>query len=406
MRYGLIGKTLSHSYSKVIHGFLGNGEYELIELRPDEVADFLRGTAFRGINVTIPYKETVMPYCELDDAARKIGSVNTIVNEGGTLRGYNTDYFGFSYMAKSAGIAFEGKKVLILGSGGTSKTAACVARDCGAREVVVVSRGGEDNYGNIGRHADSDVLVNTTPVGMYPNGGQSPVSLNAFANLSAAIDVVYNPLRTRLMLDARELGIATANGLAMLVAQALRAHCLFFGIEPDEAADDEKIRKVLSKTEKLFSNIVLIGMPGCGKTSVGKKLAKLLDMDFADTDSIVEDASGRKIPDIIRNDGEPRFRELECAAVAQVAARARQVIATGGGSVLAKENRDALSQNGTIVFLERDLGSLATEGRPLSADLQAMYQQRQPVYEALCHHKIRNDGGLQETARKLALLLG
>jgi len=405
MKYGLIGKTLSHSYSKGIHGFLGNREYELKEISPDAVEGFMRKADFQGINVTIPYKETVMPYCVLDDAAKKIGCVNTVVNKDGRLYGYNTDYFGFSYMAKSANITFGGKKVLILGSGGTSKTAACVAYDNNAREVVIVSRNGENNYGNLDRHADSDVLVNTTPVGMFPNNGKSPVSLNCFTNLSAVIDVVYNPLRTRLMLDARELGINTANGLAMLVAQALSAHNLFFGIEPNEQADNMRISEVLTKTEKLFLNIVLIGMPGCGKTTTGKKLAKLLDMDFVDTDLIIEANTGRKTKDIIREDGEPFFRVLERYVITQVAAKTHQVIATGGGSVLAKKNRDALLQNGIIVFLERELNSLATAGRPLSVDLQAMYRQRQPIYESLCHYKVKIGNDVQDTLHDICQVL-
>jgi len=405
MRYGLIGKSLSHSYSKAIHGFLGNREYELTELPPDAVEGFLRKAEFKGINVTIPYKETVMPHCVPDDAARKIGCVNTIVNKDGKLYGYNTDYFGFSYMAKSAGIDFAGKKVVILGSGGTSKTAVCVTHDHGAREVVVVSRNGKDNYENIGRHADSDVLVNTTPVGMFPDNGRFPVSLDCFTNLSAVIDVIYNPLRTRLMLDARERGINTANGLAMLTAQALYAHNLFFGIEGDGHSDAVKINETLSKTEKLFLNIVLVGMPGCGKTSVGKKLAELFEMDFVDTDLAIEASTGRQVPDIIREDGEPFFRELERKVVSQVAAGTHQVIATGGGSVLAKENRDALLQNGKIVFLERKLEDLPTKGRPLSVDLQAMYRQRLPIYESLCHYKVGVEGDLQDTFRKVAELL-
>ncbi|MCL2192618.1 MAG: hypothetical protein FWB78_04385 [Treponema sp.] len=405
MRYGLIGKSLSHSYSKAIHGFLGNGDYELMELPPDAVEGFLRKAEFRGINVTIPYKETVMPHCMVDDAAKEISCVNTIVNRDGKLYGYNTDYFGFSYMAKSAGIDFAGKKVVILGSGGTSKTAACVTRDHGAREIVVVSRNGENNYENIGRHADSDVLVNTTPVGMFPNNGQTPISLDCFANLSAVIDVVYNPLRTRLMLDARERGINAANGLAMLVAQALRAHNLFFDIDSDEYTTEEQIADVLSKTEKLFLNIVLIGMPGCGKTSAGRKLAELFAMDFVDTDLMIEANTDRRVPDIIREDGEPFFRELERGVVLQMAAKTRQVIATGGGSVLAKENRDALLQNGKIVFLERELESLDTKGRPLSVDLQAMYRQRLPIYESLCHHRVRAEDNLHGTFEKVAALL-
>jgi len=405
MKYGLIGKTLSHSYSKAIHGFLGNGDYELLELEPEAVEGFLQSADFRGINVTIPYKETVMPYCTPDAAAEQIGSVNTVVNKNGKLHGYNTDYFGFSYMAKSAGLSFAGKKVVILGSGGTSKTAACVARDQNAGEIVVVSRNGENNYDNLCRHSDADVLINTTPVGMYPDNLRSPVSLSLFANLSAVIDVVYNPLRTKLVLEARGLGINTANGLAMLAAQALCAHNLFFGIELDENACDSRAAKVLSQTEKLFLNIVLIGMPGCGKTSLGRKLAGLFEMDFVDTDHMIEAETGRKPSDIIRENGEAFFRELERKAVSLAAAKTRRVIATGGGSVLARENRDALLQNGTILFLDMELKSLATADRPLSVDLEAMYRQRLPIYESLCHHKITPGKNLQETLDRVLKIL-
>ena len=401
MKYGLIGKTLSHSYSKIIHGFFGNREYELLEITPNGVEEFLRNADFCGINVTIPYKETVMPFCVLDEHAKKIGSVNTIVNKNGTLYGYNTDYFGFSYMALLAGIAFNGKKVVILGSGGTSKTALSVTRDGGAKEVVVVSRDGENNYSNIDKHADCDVLVNTTPVGMYPNNGRSPLSLENFAKLSAVIDVIYNPMRTKLLLEAKKAGVRTANGLSMLVAQALRAHNLFFGIATDERQDLKSVEAALAKTEKLYSNIVLVGMPGCGKTTMGRELAKVYGKDFVDSDLMIEAQTGRKIPDIIREDGEPRFRELESAVIAEAAAKTNQVIATGGGSVLAEANRDALAQNGIVVFLDRPLDRLATNGRPLSVNLEALYRRRLPIYESFCQHKIALDDDFSVNIRRI-----
>jgi len=405
MKYGLIGKTLSHSYSKLIHGFFGNHEYELLELPPDSVGDFLAAADFLGINITIPYKETVMPYCVPDKYARKIGSVNTIVNKNGTLYGHNTDYFGFSYMALLAGISFNGKKAVILGSGGTSKTAAAVMRDGGAREIVVVSRNGENNYGNIKKHAGCDVLVNTTPVGMFPNNGQSPLSLNNFTELSAVIDVVYNPMRTKLLLDGKKAGIRTANGLSMLTAQALRAHNLFFGIETDESEDLMSIEEAFYKTERRFSNIILTGMPGCGKTTIGRELAKVYEKDFVDTDELIEARTGRKIPDIIREDGEPRFRELESDVIAEAAARTNQVIATGGGSVLAEENRDALAQNGVVIFLERPIDRLATDGRPLSVDLEVLYRRRLPVYESFCQYKITLDDDLAGNVRRIKKMI-
>jgi len=405
MKYGLIGENLSHSYSAAIHGFLGNSEYELLELPSDAVGPFLRAGDFSGVNVTIPYKELVMPLCQLDKTAKAIGSVNTIVNRAGKLAGYNTDYFGFSYMVERAGISFAGKKVAVLGSGGASKTAACVARDGGAREIIVVSRTGEDNYGNIGRHADTDLLINTTPVGMFPGNGQLPLSLAKFPNLSAVIDVVYNPLRTKLLLAAREHGIPTVNGLPMLVAQAFRAHQLFFGMEPGGPGDNAEIEKLLQKTEKRFSNIVLIGMPGCGKTTIGAELARLRGMGFVDTDLAIEAQTGRTIPSIINEDGEARFRELERRIIAEVAVRTNQVIATGGGSILAQGNRELLLQNGTVLFLDRALNRLATDGRPLSVDLGALYHRRLPIYENLCHYKIEITDSLEDNVRKICEVL-
>ena len=401
MKYGLIGKTLSHSHSKKLHEFLGNNEYELKEIPPDGIESFLRNAAFKGINVTIPYKETVMPYCIHDDTAKKIGSVNTIVNKNGKLYGFNTDYAGFLFMANNANISFNNKKVLILGNGGTCKTVFCAAKDNNAGKIVIVSRNGENNYENISRHADSDIIINTTPVGMFPNNGMSPLSLRSFKKLSAVIDVIYNPLRTNLLLEAKELDINTANGLSMLAAQALYAHNLFFNIKPDESGDNKKIAELLSKAEKHFSNIALVGMPGCGKTTIGKELAAVLAKDFIDTDLAIEESTGRKVSDIITEDGEPFFRDLEKKTLAEEAAKTNRVIATGGGSVLMKENITALLQNSVIIFLERELASLAVKDRPLSADLQTMYRQRLPIYKNICNHKIEVCGSLQENVQKI-----
>ena len=405
MKYGLIGKSLPHSFSKNIHGFLGNSEYELTEIPPENLEAFFCKKDFCGINVTIPYKEKAMAYCIPDNDAQKIGSVNTIVNKNGTLYGYNTDYFGFCFMAKLAGISFNGKKVVILGSGGTSKTAAFAARDGGAKETVIVSRNGENNYGNIARHSDCGILVNTSPVGMLPGNGQSPVSLQIFKNLSAVIDVVYNPLRTRLLLEAKELGIPAAGGLSMLAAQAVMAHNLFFNIQPNADEDALKIKEIFSKTEKCFSNIVLIGMPGCGKTTIGKKLAALLEMKFTDTDHVVEQLTGRSIPDIIGTNGEQFFRGLEREAIAEAGMQLRQVIATGGGSILLQENRHALAQNGIIIFLDRPLEQLAVSGRPLSVNLPELYRQRLPLYESFCMHKITVSNDLHSNVRKIIAVI-
>ena len=425
MKYGLIGKKLGHSYSKAIHGLLGNSDYELVEIPPEEVADFMKKADFLGVNVTIPYKETVMPFVTPDEAAKKIGCVNTIVNRGGELFGYNTDYFGFLYTAERAGISFDGRKALILGSGGTSKTAACAAKDAGAAEIVVVSRTGENNYGNITRHADADIIINTTPVGMFPDTGSAPVDLKLFEKPEAVIDVVNNPLRTRLALEAAALGLKTAGGFPMLVAQAARAHEIFFAEVSVGTYNFDTVRRTVSKLyvptdtmgaqkgtsllceaiisemEKRISNIVLIGMPGSGKTTIGKALALRIGRAFVDTDDVIEAETGRKAPEIIREEGEAAFRKYERRAVAEAAARSGLVIATGGGAVLAEENRFALRQNGTIFFLERELEKLATDGRPLSADLPTLYRQRLPIYESLCQCRIKVTENTDESVQNI-----
>lgn len=406
MKYGLIGESLRHSYSKIIYNLLGNAEYELRELAPEEVGAFLLAGDFRGINVTIPYKEMAKAYCQPDEAAQKIGCVNTIVNRGGILCGYNTDYYGFLLMAKRAGVSFEGKKVVALGGGGTSKTASQAARDAGAAEIIIVSRRGENHYGNLEKHADADILINTTPVGMFPDNAATPVNLSAFTKLSAVLDVVYNPLRTRLVLEAKARGIACSGGLSMLAAQALRANDLFFGRPPCEDSDTRRLRELLAAVERRFRNIVLVGMPGCGKSTIGERLAGVLGMDFADTDAAVEQSTGRRIPDIIHEDGEAFFRALERKAVAELSAKTGQVIATGGGSVLLKENRLALAQNGTVVFLNRDIGSLATGGRPLSADLGKLARERLPLYEAMAEYEIEVSNATEDNVRRIVELLG
>ncbi len=380
--YGLLGRKLSHSLSPQIHAHFYSEPYELFCREPDELDAFFADTTLKAYNVTIPYKVDAYKHCdELSETARKIGSVNTVIRrEDGTLYGDNTDYFGFSFMSKSCGADYKNKKVLVLGSGGASLTVRMVAKDLGAREIIVVSRSGENNYENISLHYDADIIVNTTPVGMYPNNGERLLDLSKFTKLECALDLIYNPCKTRFLLDAEELGIPNANGLTMLVAQALRSAEQFI----NKKLGDETIYKVYNAILKEQKNIVLIGMPGCGKSTVGELLAKKLQRELLDTDSEIVKADGRTIPEIFKENGEPFFRKLETEAAKNVGKQLGKIIATGGGAVMKKENRDALKQNGTVIYLKKDLSLLATDGRPLSKDEKAvkkLYEERKETYE-------------------------
>ncbi|HIR20463.1 MAG TPA: AAA family ATPase, partial [Candidatus Pelethomonas intestinigallinarum] len=363
MEYGLLGEKLGHSFSPQIHRDLAGYDYQLLPTPPEAVEDLFARRAFQGLNVTIPYKQTVMPLCdEVDPRAAAIGAVNTVVNRNGRLTGYNTDIDGFLYMARRAGVDMAGKKVVILGSGGTSRTARAAAGELGAREIVTVSRHGEDNYQNLSRHADAQVLVNTTPVGMYPNWGQSPVSLESFPALEGVLDVVYNPLRTALLLQAEERGLPRSCGLPMLVAQAKRAAELFTG----QNIGDSRTEAVLHGLRRQLTSIVLIGMPGCGKTTVGRALAGKLGRTFVDLDEEIVRRAGTSIPEIFAREGEAGFRERESALVREFGERTGLVVSTGGGVVTRRENYIPLKQNGLLLHLRRDPAALPTDGRPLS----------------------------------------
>jgi len=399
--YGLVGEKLSHSFSKRIHSMLGSYFYDLFSVDESEFDELIEKREFGGLNITIPYKQRVIPLCDtLSDNARRIGAVNTVVNKNGKLFGYNTDYLGFNFMLKEKGIELCGKKVLILGSGGTSLTATACAQDAGAREIVVVSRKGKNNYENIEKHFDSEIIINTTPVGMFPNNSKSPVKLSCFTKCNGVVDVIYNPLRTALLLQAEELGIPYSNGLLMLVAQAKFASELFF----DTQIDDKKITQIYNALLYELSNIVLIGMPSCGKTSIGKAIASELNRPFIDTDILVEQNAKMPIPEIFEKYGEPEFRRLEEIAVKSAGAKNGVVIATGGGAILSKKNYDSLKQNGNIVFIKRNIELLSTNGRPLSRNAEAiktLHSQRLPVYEKCCDISILNNHTVESCAKEI-----
>ena len=381
LEYGLIGEKLGHSFSPAIHRRLGDYDYRLVELSSQELGPFLEEGEFRGLNVTIPYKKAVIPYCrELTPQARHIGSVNTIVRRpDGTLLGHNTDYDGFSYLLRRVGAQVAGRKALVLGSGGASLTVQAVLRDLGAGEVVVISRTGENNYENLSRHRDAAVLVNATPVGMYPKEGMSPVDLEGFPVLEGVFDLIYNPARTSLLLQAQDRGLLWSNGLGMLVAQAKAAAERFMGV----SIPDERVEEITREMEREKQNLVLTGMPGCGKTTVGQRLAQRLGRTFVDTDALVEEQAGCSIPELFDREGEEAFRRLEHQVLCQASREQGRVIATGGGIVTRQENWGPLRQNAQVIFLRRPLEELPIQGRPVSqrTGLEQLYQERLPLYE-------------------------
>ncbi len=400
MEYGLLGEKLGHSFSPQIHAALADYDYRLYPTPPEAVEDLFRRRAFKGLNVTIPYKQTVIPLCdEVDAGAAAIGAVNTVVNRDGKLTGYNTDIDGLVYLAKRTGVDMAGKKAVILGSGGTSRTARAAARALGASEVAVISRHGEDNYENLSRHGDAQVLINTTPVGMFPHAGISPVSLDAFPKLEGVLDVVYNPLRTALVMEAEKRGIPCSCGLPMLVAQAKRAAELFTGA----AIPDHRLESVIAALTAQVQNVVLIGMPGCGKSAVGRTLARRLGKPFVDLDHLAADRAGKSIPEIFAQEGEDAFRSLESELVREAGAQTGCVLSTGGGVVTREENYPPLHQNGVIVHIRRDIRLLPTAGRPVSqsTDLHALWRRREPLYHAFADLTVDNDSTIEGAAAEI-----
>lgn len=391
--YGLIGNPLGHSFSPQIHAGLGDYEYKLFPLEENEVADFLTKKEFSAINVTIPYKQTVMKYCDrISDEAQKIGSVNTIVKEkDGSLSGYNTDYFGFRGMLERATIDPANKKCLVLGSGGSSKTVCCVLKDLGAKSVTVISRSGENNYQNLYLHKDAQIIVNTTPVGMYPRNGETPVDLDAFPSCIGVADLIYNPEKTELMLNAERKGIAHCGGLYMLVAQGARASEYFLNVKYQSSL----IEKVYEQVNSQMRNIILIGMPGCGKTTVAKELARLLDRPMADCDDYITETYGKTPQKIITAQGVDRFREIENLALSELTKRTGIIIATGGGAVTVQKNHSLIRQNGKVFFIDRRPEMLQTENRPLSQGgaehLMRLYNERLPYYKELSDFTVISD---------------
>lgn len=405
MQCGLLGKKLGHSYSPQIHSHLGPYRYSLFEKAPDELKDFLRNGDFTGLNVTIPYKKDVIAYCdELSERAQKLGAVNTIVRrEDGSLIGHNTDYFGFRSMLARSGLDVAGKKVLVLGSGGASATAVCVLKELNSN-VVVISRNGEDHYGNLHKHADAYAIVNATPVGMYPNVGVSALDLDVFPSLQGVLDIVYNPARTQLLLDAEKRGLITDNGLWMLVAQAKESAEWFQG----KSIDDKCIPMIHGILRRQMENIVLIGMPGCGKSTIGSSIAKRLGKKFVDADTAIEVKAGCSIPEIFDRYGEEGFRQIESEVLAQLGKESGLVIATGGGCVMREVNYLPLHQNGTLYWIKRDIDLLPTDGRPLSqkGKLTQMYAIRRDKYAAFADHVVLNDCDISDAVAQILTLEG
>lgn len=405
--YGLLGQKLGHSWSVPIHRALGCADYRLIELEPERLGDFLRREDIGGLNVTIPYKRDVMQFCDvIDPVAEAIGSVNTLVRRDSRLYGYNTDIDGFLYMLRRAKISLAGRKVVILGSGGASLTAQAAARQEGAREIAVLSHSDLDHCEFI-NHRDAEALVNTTPVGMWPDLDGLSINLRNLPSITDVVDVIYNPGRTSLLLQAEEMDgepryhrhFRWTGGLPMLVQQARRAEELFFG----RSIPDEEAEKLIAQLWRDQTNLVLIGMPGSGKTTVGRELARLCGKSFVDVDEEIARAAGKPIPEIFAQEGEEAFRMLESRILKEACAQSGRVIATGGGVVLHMENWKTMRRTGRAYRLERRLEDLATEGRPLSksGNLAKMEQIREPLYRAAADAAVQNDISPEETAAKI-----
>ena len=405
MHCGLIGEKLSHSFSPQIHAELAGYSYELIELSHDEVGAFVRNNTLDAYNVTIPYKKTVMPFLDvISPEAEAIGAVNTVVREkDGKLHGHNTDYFGFCHMIEASKITVRGKKVLVLGRGGASATVCAVLRDMGVGELIILASA-DNTPENIARHSDAQIVVNTSPVGMYPNNLKSPVDLSFFKSCEGVLDLIYNPSKTQLLLDAEANNIPNINGLPMLAAQAVRAFELFTHTK----ASKSECERITLEIERQTKNIILIGMPGCGKTSVGKQLAKMLDRPFYDTDAVFTQNFEATPAEVILNEDEEKFRCMEHEVIKKLGKLSGAVISCGGGVVTRDCNYQPLHQNGTIIFLERELGKLSTDGRPLSQSLSVstLYASRIDAYRRFADIAVKSTEVIMNTAELMLDRLG
>lgn len=403
MQCGLLGRKLGHSYSPAIHSMLADYSYQLFEVEPDALEGFLKKAEFSGLNVTIPYKKAVIPFCdELSDTAKRLGAVNTIVRRNGKLIGHNTDYFGFMSMVQRTGICTKGKKALVLGSGGASATAVCVLQEMGA-ETIVISRSGENNYDNLEKHKDAAIIVNATPVGMFPNTEQTPLSLDIFPDLECVLDLIYNPANTMLLQQAQKRNICNQNGLWMLVAQAKESAQWFSG----HLIEDTIMKNVYHAVRNSMESVMLIGMPGCGKSTIGKILAEKSGKTFFDADAVIVDRAGISIPEIFANSGEEGFRKLETEVLSELGKKSGAIISTGGGCITRIENYRHLHLNSKIIWIKRKIEDLPTDGRPLSQvnKLCDLYAQRKPLYESFCDAAVCNDGAPEDTAEQILYLL-
>lgn len=403
MLYGLIGEKLGHSFSKKVHALLGDYPYDPTEIKKDDLKSFLTNREFKGINVTAPYKQDVIPFLDfVSEEVKEIGACNTIVNKGGKLFGYNTDAYGLEMLIRKNGVSIQGRRCAILGTGGTSKTAFYVLKKLGASSVIKVSRTGKDGavtYQTMPN--DIEVIVNTTPCGTFPNNDESPIDLTRFKSLAACFDVVYNPLRTALVSQAKSLGIKAEGGLYMLVGQAIKASEYFL----DTKYSDETFEKVFNVIFDKTQNVVLIGMPTSGKTTIGKKLAKTMDREFTDVDDCIEKTIGMSIPTYFEKFGEKQFRDIEEQIIAELSKKSGLVLATGGGSILREANVRRLKQNGVLCFLDRSLDKLqASSSRPLSSDketLKKRYDERYSLYKAVADVVIDGNGTIEEALNKV-----